>query len=80
MHYHLLCVNIHSVCACNNMCVTHRKKKLLKMFYGFYLTGKHNRVSFIEDTSPPRTRSTSPVLPAVRTHHRMKDLATTATV
>lgn len=50
------------------------------MFYGFYLTGKHNRVSFIEDTSPPRTRSTSPVLPAVRTHHRMKDLATTATV
>ncbi|KAI5707246.1 hypothetical protein M8J75_015986 [Diaphorina citri] len=43
--------------------------------------GKHHRVTFIEETGspsppPPRTRSTSPVLPAVRTHHRMKDLAT----
>ncbi|KAL1461275.1 hypothetical protein WDU94_013191 [Cyamophila willieti] len=47
--------------------------------------GKHHRVSFIAEpstsspTPPPttRSRSPSPVLPAVRTHHRMKDLATT---
>uniref|UniRef100_A0A8D8YDX5 CCDC66 domain-containing protein n=1 Tax=Cacopsylla melanoneura TaxID=428564 RepID=A0A8D8YDX5_9HEMI len=45
--------------------------------------GKHHRVSFIAEpstSSPPpttRSRSPSPVLPAVRTHHRMKDLATT---